>query len=168
MPRFALSFQAFDYEIAPASRLLMLRPVIEARLTQTGQQPHCFVDTGAALSVVSRSVAQTLPWTPRPVANDPIPRLRNGVLTPPPTPAAELLTWEGLPCELGELNVTLRNPRTGDLSSPLRLVAKFVQQPSRYFNNLFVILGMVFLLDNGVKLHVQGMPWGATGHLDVP
>lgn len=166
MPRFRLSFPHVEYDVG-SERLLILRPSIRAAIGGTDLTPYCFVDTGAPLSVVSYGVGRHLPWTPIPIANDPLPKYEAGVLSGTVS-AADLLTWEGLRCEFGYTEVSLRDLRTGVTAGPLTLRAKFLQTPSRHFADLFVLLGMAFLADNQGSLSVAATPFAATGHLDLP
>jgi hypothetical protein len=167
MPRYGLTIAPYQYEVAPGVLLPMLRPSVSAEVAGLAVRPNCFLDTGAPLSVVSHTVGRLLRYTRVPVTNNPIPKFAHGQRLPPAR-ADELLVWEGLPCELGVVSVSLRNVTSGETSGSLRLLAKFVLTPSRYANDAFVILGMAFLADNGAALRIDGQPWGAAGHLDVP
>lgn len=167
MPRFALSFPHIEYDLNGTDRLLALRPGVHAEVVGLQPGPRCFFDTGAPLSVVSYRVGRLLPWTPIPVTNDPLPRFEAGVRNGS-VPAIDLLSWEGIPATLGTVDVSLRSRRTGATAGPLTLRAKFLQSPSRHFNDLFVLLGMSFLADNAGSLQVTAGPFAAGGHLDLP
>lgn len=166
MPRFALRFDPVEFETGPGVRLPALRPAVTASVDGAQIQPYCFFDTGAPLSVVSSPVARYLNYQPVPLS-DPIPRFVRGVPAGN-VPAREFLTWDGLPCVLAELAARFRDVRTGQVSQPVRWVAKVLQVPSRLYNDNFVILGMQLLADNAGTLHIDTQPWGLAGYLELP
>jgi len=67
------------------------------------------------------------------------------------------LSWQGVPCELGEMTI--------DLAGPRKLVAKFALQPSP---PLDVILGMNFLVDNDLEWILKAARGSPTGIIVVP
>src|SRR5579883_220477 len=150
MPRFALRFDPVEFEAGPGFRLPAFRPAVTVSVDGSSIQPYCFFDTGAPLSVVSYSVARHLTVRPVPVS-DPVPRFVRGVPAGQ-VPAREFLSWEGLPCGLAELTARFRDVRTGQVSQPVRWVAKVLQVPSPLFSDNFVILGMQLLSDHAATL----------------
>lgn len=171
MPWFALRTSQTDYDLAPGSRLTTFRQLLQVDLGGRGwTSPYCFFDTGAPVSIISQVVAQRIAAhiTPIPIQNDPIPVFENG--TPMPSvPRNRFCTWwdpiaaQSIPCLLAELTVRFRNRLTGDVSNPLRLVAKILQGPALPFGGDFVLFGMHLLIANGGQLHVQAQQWNLGG-----
>jgi hypothetical protein len=171
MPWFALRATQVEYELTPGNRLTVHH---HSLLVDVGAaswvSPHCFFDTGAVLSVVSRTVAQSVgaAFIPIPVRHGPIPRFENGVPVQPAAPDSLLGWWDSIaqqlvPCVLAEMTVQFRNRQTGVVSDPLQLVAKVLQAPAQPFGDRFVLLGTHLLTANGGQLHLASQPWGLGG-----
>lgn len=113
-------------------------------------QVDCFIDTGAAVSVISWPLRRELSWRPISAA-DP-----------------ELRAWNEHPCDLGETVLRLFDRTRRLISAPLPVVAKFLRTPVTFHNDRFIILGLNFLMDNGGRLEVAGQPWNLAGYVEVP
>ncbi len=169
MPDFALVSPDVEYVLA-TSRIRILRPHVQAEFgVATGfRQISCFVDTGAPLSILSRGLIALLGAVPRPVSvPDPFARFVGG-RPAGDVPAASLLSWEGVACELLEVDLILMNS-AGHVTGPLTVLAKVpLTARPHYFNDLFAILGMHFLAANAATLILNTSPWGIAGTLTIP
>jgi len=107
---------------------------------------RCVIDTGAPLSVVPYDV-----WKHRKLAWTSVSKtLHRGA-------RKATLDWQGVSCELGEAQVELFGPRS--------LLAKFALRPT---SPMDVILGLKFLLDNDLELHLLGTSGTLSGSLTLP
>ena len=139
-----IDFFMAGFETDRGERLQVYRPIIVARFPTRGGSSiprRCMLDTGAPLNVVPYAVwhARNLKWSS--VSKS----LRSGV-------AQAALTWQGVPCELGETQIDLAGPRV--------FVAKFALQLTPPCD---VILGVNFIVDNDLKFTlaaVAGVPSG--------
>jgi hypothetical protein len=96
-----------------------------------------WLDTGAPLSVVPFDVhSKGLDWQPVP-----------GVP----------MTWQGIPCDLGQINVWVTDLFSGTLQGPYAMLAKFPQRdpPGK---PVPVLLGLEFLLTNRPALRIDPPP----------
>lgn len=166
MSSFPLHFHPHEYEVAAGQRLLAARPFAQLIIPNSQIQPICFVDTGAPFSNVSHSIARICSWQ-RLSVSDPVPVFVNGVLNRT-APASELLTWNGIPCDLGEIGANLMDVKSGAQSNALRIVGKFAQRSVPMFHDRFVILGLSFFCDNLARLTLAGVPWNISGSIDLP
>lgn len=66
------------------------------------------------------------------------------------------VTWFGVPCEMGELDVELEDPQTLIRTNPLRVVAKVATQPAPGFLEDCAVLGINFVFDNHGLLELDG------------
>ncbi len=142
-----LTFLTATYSTDRGQALSLHRPVITAQFpTHAGFLPRrCIIDTGAPLSIVPYDVWQVrkLKW----LATSKNLGGRGG-----PT----VMMWQGVACELGEMQI--------DLAGPRLLVAKFALQPTPPFD---VILGMNFFADNDLELNVKHGTTGFSGMIVV-
>ncbi|MCY2988112.1 MAG: hypothetical protein NTY19_09655 [Planctomycetota bacterium] len=128
--------------------LLLYRPIIMARFPTVDGQAilrRCMTDTGAPLSVVPYAVwhARNFKWSSVSTS------LRGSA-------GLAALTWQGVPCELGEMQIDLAGPRV--------FVAKFALQPTPPCD---VILGLNFLVDNDLDLSLTAVGGSLSGTLVV-
>jgi hypothetical protein len=70
---------------------------------------------------------------------------------------AAALTWQGLPCQLGETPVRLVDQSSDTRSGPLLLTAKFVLSRIPSSLEKEAILGVNFLVDNSLVLGLRGL-----------
>lgn len=122
----------------------------------------CIVDSGAPFSVVPFSLWQSynVQWNP----------LGKQLSRQGGSPAPTTLKWQDVDCSLGVTQVHLSDPRTGTRTSqPYIVVAKFASQRSQHSHlELFAVLGMNFLKDNGLRLQLDGTGADLDGYLTVP
>jgi hypothetical protein len=142
-----LNFLSANYSTDRGDALLLHRPIITAQFpTHAGPLPRrCIIDTGAPLSIVPYDV-----WHIRKLNWSAVSKSLSG------RGGRNVLMWQGVPCQLGEMQIDLAGPRV--------LVAKFALQPTQPFD---VILGMNFLADNGLELYLKPVAAGFNGTLVV-
>ncbi len=141
-----VEFLAAEFRTDHDDPLLVYRPVVVARFpTERGPTilRRCVVDTGAPLSVVPYEIwqARNLKWAS-------VSASLHG------SGGAAALTWQGVPCALGEMQVELAGPRV--------FVAKFGLQRTPPCD---VILGMNFLVDNDLELVLSAVGGSLSGML---
>src|SRR3954453_4254858 len=145
--RFALEFRLRNLPVSGRPSVPVGRPFVELALPgATANVPDCFIDTGAAVSVISWPLRNLLPWRPA------------------PTTIGELTVWNGYPCDFGETTIRLYDRVHRRISASLPLVGKFLRTPVPFHKDRFVILGLNFLMDNAVRLEIAGQPWNLGGH----
>jgi hypothetical protein len=148
--RFTLDFRLRNLRGSGAQSVSVGRPFVEIDSQFTFRpQVDCFVDTGAAVSVVSWSLRREFAWK----------QIR--------TSHPELSLWNGVPSDFGETSIRLIDRVRLATSLPLRVVAKFVRTPLAFHNDRFIILGLNFLMDNAAKLEIAGQPWNLAGYLEL-
>jgi hypothetical protein len=131
------------------------RPYVVVRFANPPLQPHCFLDTGAPFSVVPHSIARQVPWSSL-----------GRSLTDRGRPVA--LDWQGLPCEMGEAAIHL-GPPAGSVPQHFKLIGKFVLAPHPDpVADSQLLLGMNFLLDNGIDHAIEARSGTLTGRLSIP
>jgi hypothetical protein len=122
----------------------------------------CLVDSGAPLSVVPFSLwkSYNVQWN----------GLGNQLTCQGGNPAPRALKWQDVDCTLGVTHVHLSDPKTGTRTSrPFLVVAKFGSQRSQHRHlEQFAVLGMNFLIDNCLRLELNGTGVDLTGYLSVP
>ena len=146
--RLPVDFLTANFRTDRGDTLLLHRPVITARFPTVGGQSilrRCLIDTGAPLSVVPHAV-----WHARHLAWAPVSTTLLG------NSGVAELTWQGVPCELGEMQIDLAGPRT--------LVAKFASRPTPPSD---VILGLSFLTDNDLELVLSAVGGSLSGSVVV-
>lgn len=141
-----VEFLAAEFRTDHDDPLLVYRPVVMARFpTERGPTilRRCVVDTGAPLSIVPYEIwqARNLKWAS-------VSASLHG------SGGAAALTWQGVPCALGEMRVELAGPRV--------FVAKFGLQRTPPCD---VILGMNFLVDNDLELVLSAVGGSLSGTL---
>ena len=169
MPRISLNLTRHEYNIGTGlPPIIAYRPCIRLEWTMSQfLRPTCFIDSGAPISIVSYSVARMIPYRRVKISNDPIP-MQDHLGNASFVSRVGFEFWEGLPAELGEIDTSVFDSQSQMRYGPYRLLAKFVKQPSPFYNDLFVILGMSFLAENNGKLEISGSPWNMTGSLELP
>jgi hypothetical protein len=161
---FALNCSARTYDLGTGLLRTLTRPHL--RLVPPGTVLGgltCFVDTGTTLSVVSWGAARLFPA----VAPPPAP-----AVTPPrlgtPRPVGPL-SFQGRSCHLGHTRGVVLDAGRRRQSLPLHITAKFVSAPMPHLHNdLFVILGTLFLQENDCRLDLLGAWYGASGTVSAP
>jgi hypothetical protein len=149
--RFTLDFRLRNLRVDSIATVPVGRPFLEVLLPGVPSPWFdCFIDTGAAVSVVSLPFKDLM-------------RGRQVVTFQP-----ELRNWNGYPCEFGETTIQLHDEARRILSPPLALVGKFLRTPVPFHNDRFIILGMNFLMDNAARLEIAGQPWNLAGFLEMP
>jgi hypothetical protein len=119
---------------------------------------YCFVDTGAPVSVVSYSVRRGLNY--RPIAGI---RAASG----PNVPA---FRFQGVDCDFGVGDLQIVDSRAR-LRGIYAIEGKFLRRPTRFNQDVFVILGMSFFLNNGGTFEFSrtpAQPWNLTGTVTLP
>jgi hypothetical protein len=134
-----IDFPTAEFRTDRSETLRVYRPIIVARFPTVGGSSivrRCVTDTGAPLSVVPYAV-----WHVRKLKWSSVSKSLRG------SAGSAALTWQGVPCELGEMQIDLAGPRV--------FVAKFALQPTPPCD---VILGVNFLVDNdlGFTLAADG------------
>ena len=121
----------------------------------------CIVDTGAPFSVLPFTLWQTynVQWNPL-----------GQQLTRQGKPVPDALKWRDVDCSLGNTDIQLIDPRTGTKTSrSFLVVAKFASRRSQHPRlELAAVLGMNFLVDNGLRLELEGTGADLVGYLSVP
>ena len=79
----------------------------------------------------------------------------------------EPITWQGIPCSLGELSVDLLDERTGVRTRPLRLLAKLPEAPGTKVTESEVLFGLGFFRDNSLSHTISGVNGVLICRLDV-
>lgn len=128
-----VEFLTAEFRTDRGDTLLVCRPVVMARFpAERGHSVlrRCILDTGAPLSVVPYEI-----WHTRNLKWDPVSAALHG------SGGSGALTWQGVPCALGEVQIELAGPRL--------FVAKFGLRRTPPCD---VILGMNFLVDNDLEL----------------
>jgi hypothetical protein len=107
------------------------------------------VDSGAPFSVVPYSLwhEQNLNWNP----------LASQFLRSDNQVDVAALTWQGVPCRLGEIPIRLVDQQGDARSRPLLLTAKFALSQIRTSLEKEVILGDSFIVDNLLTLSLRGI-----------
>lgn len=141
-----IEFLSAEFRTDHGDTLLVYRPVVMARFpTERGHTilRRCVVDTGAPLSVVPYEIwrARDLKWAPLSA------RLHG-------SGGSASLTWQGVPCTLGETQIELEGLRP--------FVAKFCLQRTVPCD---VILGLNFLVDNDLELSLAAVGGSLSGTL---
>jgi hypothetical protein len=88
-------------------------------------------------------------------------------LTQAGKPVPSALTWFGVPCRIGETEVTLFDKPTGTHSKALRLVAKFPDTRLPRIVEREALLGCNFLVDNPLELAMKGIAGRMDGRITV-
>jgi hypothetical protein len=70
---------------------------------------------------------------------------------------ATALTWQGMPCRLGEIPIRLVDQRANTRSRPLLLTAKLVLSRIPSSLEKEAIIGANFLVDNSLALSMRGI-----------
>ena len=161
---FPLNCSARTYDLGSGLLRTLTRPHL--RLVPPGRVLGglaCFLDTGASLSVVSRGAAHLFPAAAPPPGPN---------VTPPrvglPKPVGPL-TFQGQPCRLGCTRGVLLDAAARRQSLPLQITGKFLTAAMPHLHNdLFVILGTLFLQENDSRLDLLGSWYGASGSVTVP
>jgi hypothetical protein len=121
----------------------------------------CIVDTGAPFSVIPFSLWQSynVQWSPL-----------GRQLTCQGKPAYGALKWQDVDCSLGVTYLQLVDLRTGmKVSRSFLVVAKFANQRSQHPHlELTAVLGMNFLIDNGLRLQIDGTGVDLVGYFSIP
>jgi hypothetical protein len=124
------------------------------------------IDTGAPFSIVPYSLwhGGNLSWQP----------LGTEFWTPAGVRNHTALTWLGVPCHFGELQIRLID-ELNQRSRALRLVAKLPLQPVALHLERAALLGYSFLADNALTMTVTphrrvnaGIFANIVGHLTIP
>jgi len=126
-----------------------------------GMLPYsCIVDSGAPFSILPYSLwhGRNLSWTPR---GRRLTR-RGGQLGNP-------LKWQGEDCSLGDTTMSLIDRKTSLQTGPFLLVAKFVDRrlPDPGLETI-AVLGMNFLVDNDLRLVLEGTGGDLNGYIAIP
>jgi len=162
MPAVALNFHFADYQTEQGEQARAWRAAVDLRfpVATGGELPClCMIDSGAPFSVLPHSLwsGGRLAWT----------RWGTHLLTASGRRLARALTWQGLPCALGAIEVDLvdANIRAG----PFLVVAKFVESvhSNPAMENL-ALLGLNFVMDNGLRLEMDAYGDAPSGHLEWP
>ena len=137
----------------PAPRLFVRADFLSPR----GQRIRyrTIVDTGSPYSFIPHKLACQIRWSSLG---------RQLIIGGRPT----AVTWFGVPCEMGELEVELADPRSLVRTNPLRVVAKVASQPAQGFLEEFAVLGLNFVLDNHAWQELDATGPTFTGSLLVP
>jgi hypothetical protein len=168
MPNFALDVKLNQYDLGSGRILHLTRPHVLLVPRQRGlTRVTCFVDTGAALSVVSFG-ASTLfpPLTPISVPSSIRLTTPTGRLVS--VSAGHLLDWRGQNCRLAETEGEMLDRQSRTRSGPLRFIAKFVPAPFPFENDQFVILGTQFMQERTAEFFFAGLSTSASGRVLLP
>lgn len=125
-----------------------------ARRTGGSLRRDCLLDTGAPLSVVPYLIhhLHDFAWQP----------------LPGPWPTG-FMTWFGVPCVIGRMEVWAHLPHAPFLVGPLTFVAKFAQAtPSHVTGPLPILLGPNFLADHQAEVTLQCHTPPNAGFLHLP
>jgi hypothetical protein len=135
-----------DYMTDHARLARARRFVVQAEFVDQVHGPfrmHPMIDTGAPFSVIPFSIRHRpkLEYTP----------LGDLFTTLEGEPEPSALAWLGVPCELGEVKVTLVD-ELKNRSRSLRMVAKLPRSPVASHMEKTVVVGCSFLADNNLTL----------------
>jgi hypothetical protein len=134
------------------------RPFVAAQFrgNQGPRVPYpTFFDSGSAYCVIPYSLAVQVAWT----------SLRAHAVLAGNSPPVE---WNGLPCQMGELEVELVDTCLQVRTGLLRVLAKVASQPAVSRLERSAILGMSFLTENHLRLELDGIGPTVAGALWVP
>lgn len=162
MPDIALDVRTIEFVTDLQVTVWARRAFVEARFDAQNGPPTAFdtfVDLGAPFGMVPYSLwhSRRLRWTPLGTQ-----LIRAGK----PVPGA--LSWQGVPCELGETDLYLIDLDSGIRTGPHRLVAKFPRRRLPPAAENAAILGMNFLADNDIRLMLAGSHGAVSGYLAMP
>jgi hypothetical protein len=125
-----------------------------ATTSGVGVRRDCLLDTGAPLCVVPYEMQR-----------------RHGfswIVLPGPWPAG-FMTWLGVPCLVGSMEVWGRAAGSAALIGPLRFVAKFAQaSPRQLTGELPILLGLNFLAEHRAEVRLQCHTPPQAGVLELP
>ena len=144
-----VGFLSTSYQTDQGDSLTLYRPITIAEFPTVGGRSisrRCLIDTCAPLSIVPYAV-----WHARKLKWFSVSKTLHGL------GGSAALTWQGVPCELGKIDIELAGPR--------KLVAKFALQPTA---PLDVILGLNFLVDNDLELVLGATRGSPSAKLVVP
>lgn len=137
------------YKTDQGTSLILFRPYATLGFPdRAGRLVHvrCLIDTGSPLSVVPYDVwkHRNLDWTS-------VSKTLHG------QSRISALKWQGVSCDLGRARV--------DLFGARKLEAKFALGPAAPID---IILGLNFLVDNDLEIHLQGAAAKLSGNLTLP
>jgi hypothetical protein len=149
MPAIALDIQVADYLTDMGNWVRAWRAYADVRFpVPTGESVSfaCITDSGASFSVLPYSLwsEMGISWT----------RWGGQLLTSRGRPVPGALTWQGIACDLGVIEIDLVDANTR--AGPFLVVAKLVRQRHRnpvIENN--AVLGLNFIIDNWLRLEVD-------------
>ena len=144
-----LQIRSGSFNTARGDKLTLYRALIVAGFPDRAGHSiplRCILDIGAPLSVVPYDIwkRNDLPWT----------SVSSSLST---AAGSSALLWEGVPCDLGTMEI--------DLAGRRKLMAKFALQPTRPAE---VLLGVSFLTDNDIELVLSGAAGSLSGFLSLP
>jgi hypothetical protein len=148
--RLPIAFRPRSLPVSGGASVVLARPFVEL-YAPTGPilWADCFIDTGAAVSIMSGQLRSIFPV--RTIS----------------APGAELTVWNGRACDFGETDIRLVDRHRRVATAALPLVGKFLRAPVPFHSDRFVILGLNFLMENAGRLEIAGQPWNLAGHLDI-
>jgi len=147
--RFPVEEQRIDLMTDQGRLARARRFVVQVELVDQVRGPFRLrptIDTGAPFSVIPYSVRRKHNLWYNPLGNEWM------TLDGEPAPAASL--WLGIPCEFGEVTVTLVD-NLNNRSRSLRVAAKLPRSPVPSHMETTVLLGYNFLADNNLTLTVH-------------
>ena len=165
MPDIFLDLRHIDYvsdQNAPVSAWRGYADILFTTATGALASFSCIVDSGAPFSVLPFSLWPSyggVQWNPL-----------GQQLTRQGKPVPDALKWQDVDCSLGATYVHLVDPQTGTKTNrPFLVVAKFaIQRSLQPHLELAAVLGMNFLVDNGLRLALDGTGTNLVGYLSVP
>lgn len=157
MPDFPLQFRVNTYRTEHGQLVRARRGYVLCEFPGPPIVCDAFVDTAAPFSVVPHTLARPLSWQ----------RLATS-LTPVTTAGSAVLSWQGVPCELGTTMVRLIHLGSGVRSGALRLLAKFPLRPLTSSLERDLVIGLSLADDNDVQLFLAGTGGVLSGWLTAP
>jgi hypothetical protein len=136
----------------PARRAFVAAQFV-GRLKRSVPYPTLF-DSGAAYSVVPLRLAHQIRW--RDLGNQ---AMLGG--------RSHTLEWNGLPCQMGELEAELVDMQSLTRTRVLRVLAKVLSAPAPPPLEQSAILGMSFLTDNSLRLELDASGPTMSGFLTI-
>lgn len=175
MPRLALHVIERLYEIDPPNNPLSAFSLgLGVRISGLRGNPrlqlgfHVLFNPGRWFSFVGYELARRLPWTPRPITQDPVPVYLPNQATPYRIEsAADLRDRHNATCEFGESAIQFFDPVQATYTASHRLFARFARTRANTMYDTALVLGLSFLMHNDCDLQLVTAPGQFTGYLDI-
>ena len=157
MASFPLHIRSADYQTEHGQVVTLKRGYSLCELPGASVLCDAFFDSAAPLSIVPYTLSQYVTW-----------KQLGTQLTRTGSTSPSVLTWQGIPCDLGTFELLCVHLGNGMRSSLLHSLANFPRRPGPISLERALVLGLTLLDENPIRLVLDHMTGRLTGYLEIP